>query len=485
MKKLLFCVLSLLTPWTSTCAQTPAAPDPLVGSWRGVLRVGVAKLEVVLHIATDQDGYTATFDSVTQGARGIPVASVTLAADVLTARLPRIGAEYVATFVAATGADRKKLDGTWSQGGRTLDLDLEPGGERPLRRPQHPTGDVPYAQEEVTFGHDPSEELAASFRVGRGAPVTLAGTLTLPSGDGPHPVAVMITGSGPQDRDESLLGHKPFLVIADHLTRHGVAVLRFDDRGTAESTGDFATATSADFADDVRAALRYLRTRADIDPARVGLIGHSEGGLVAPMVAAGPDAAMVRFAVLLAPPSVPLREVLARQSELIGLAEGGDAAAVALNVEISQRAIDAVLASPEDAAAREAALRAIAAEYLPKLPEEARETIDGALARVDTPWMRWLLDYDPAPVLRRMECEVLAMFGGKDLQVDPAQNRPPLEAALAERSKPARVATVPGVNHLFQHTETGRPSEYGELEETFAPEALRRMREWIGAVTAR
>lgn len=471
----------------AACAapRTPQPRDPLVGSWRGELRVGVAKLEVVLHVAKNEDGYTATFDSVTQGARGIPVASVTLEGDLLTARLPRIGAEYVATFVAATGAGSKQLDGTWSQGGRKLDLDLAPGKERPQRRPQHPTGDVPYAQEEVAFGHDPSEDLAASFRVGGGAPVTLSGTLTIPAGDGPHPAAVMITGSGPQDRDESLLGHKPFLVIADHLSRRGVAVLRFDDRGTAASTGDFAMATSADFAEDARAALRYLRTRDDIDHARVGLIGHSEGGAVAPMVAAGPDADMVHFAVLIAPPSVKLREVLARQSELIGLAEGGDAEAVARNVEISQRAIDAVVASPDDAAARKAALKKIAAEYRAKFPEEAPETIDSALARIDTPWMRWLLDYDPAPSLQKTECEVLAMFGGKDLQVDPAQNRPPLEAALADRTKPAKVVTVRGVNHLFQHTETGRPSEYGELEETFAPEALQLMQEWIAAVTAR
>ena len=256
-------------------------------------------------------------------------------------------------------------------------------------------------------------------------------------------------------------------------------------RGTAASTGDFAKATSADFADDVRAALRYLRTRDDIDHARVGLIGHSEGGVVAPMVAAGPDADMVHFAVLIAPPSVKLRDVLARQSELIGLAEGRDADAVALNLEISQRAIAAVAASPDDAAAREAALQKIAAEYLPKLPEEARETVGSALARIDTPWMRWLLDYDPVPSLREMQCEVLAMFGGKDLQVEPAQNRPPLEAALADRAKPAKVVTVRGVNHLFQHTETGRPSEYGQLEETFAPEALQLMQEWIAAVTAR
>ena len=490
MNKLLRCLLCAVSTWSAAPAQ--AQKDPLVGSWHGALRVGVAKLEVALHISKNGEDYRATFDSVTQGARGIPVGAVEREGAEVTARLPAIRAEYRATLVPATTTSRARLEGTWTQGGRSLDLTLEPGAPPAKRRPQHPSGDVPYAREEVAFGHDPDRSLEDSFRAGPGAPVTLAGTLTLPEGGGPHPVAVMITGSGPQDRDESLLGHKPFLVIADHLTRHGVAVLRFDDRGTAESTGDFATATSADFADDVRAALRYLKTRRDIDPARMGLIGHSEGGAVAPMVAAGPDQDLVRFVVLLAPPAVKLGDVLTRQGELIGIAEGGDPAEVAQNVEMSRRAIEAVVASPDDAEARAAALRAIAEEFLPELSEAAREQVGGSadgivkvLARVDTPWMRWLLQYDPAPTLGAMRCDVLALFGGKDLQVDPAQNRPALEAALTGRERAAKIVTLAGLNHLFQHSETGRPSEYGDLEETFAPEALQLIHEWIAAAVAR
>lgn len=322
--------------------------------------------------------------------------------------------------------------------------------------------------------------------------MTLAGTLTLPQGDGPHPVAVMITGSGPQDRDESLLGHKPFLVIADHLTRHGVAVLRYDDRGTAKSTGDFELASSADFAIDARAALRFLKGRDDIDHARMGLIGHSEGGLIAPMVASGPDRDLVSFAVLLAPPAVNIRDVITKQSQLIGTAEGGAPEEVALEVAMSGRALAAVAANRDDAAARAAAIEAIAHEFWPKLPEESRklvgEKVGGLtkmMARMDTPWMNWLVHHDPIPALRGMRCEVLAMFGGNDLQVDPDQNRPPLEAALLGRARPARVVTIEGVNHLFQHSETGKPSEYAEIEETFAPKALKVMQEWLAEVTAR
>ncbi|MFN3242602.1 MAG: alpha/beta hydrolase family protein [Planctomycetota bacterium] len=476
----------------TSVAATQSGPDPLVGPWRGTLLVGIAKLEVVLHIERQDDGYHATFDSVTQGARGIPVASLAREGDTVTAKLPRIGAEYVATFVAATDGAAARLDGTWKQGGRSLDLDLEPGGEKPLNRPQHPTGEVPYGVEEVAFGHDPKQPLAESFVVGQGAPVTLAATLTLPRGDGPHPVAVMISGSGPQDRDESLLGHKPFWVIADHLTRNGVAVLRYDDRGTAGSTGDFAAATSADFAVDARAALRYLRTRDDIDHARMGLIGHSEGGLIAPMVAAGPDRDLVAFAVLLAPPAVNIRDVITRQSALIGAAEGGDPDEVALDAEMSGAALAAVAANRDDAKAREAALQAIADEYWPKLPEESRKQVGGTPAdlakmmqRLNTPWMNWLVHHDPVPTLKAMRCEVLALFGGKDLQVEPAQNVPPLEAALAGRQPKATIVTIDGVNHLFQHTETGKPSEYGDLEETFAPKALQTIQHWLDRILKR
>ena len=224
----------------------------------------------------------------------------------------------------------------------------------------------------------------------------------------------------------------------------------------------------------------------------MGLIGHSEGGLIAPMVAAGPDRDLVAFAVLLAPPAVNIRDVITRQSALIGAAEGGDPDEVALDAEMSGAALAAVAANRDDAKAREAALQAIADEYWPKLPEASRKQVGGTPAdlakmmqRLNTPWMNWLVHHDPVPTLKAMRCEVLALFGGKDLQVEPAQNVPPLEAALAGRQPKATIVTIDGVNHLFQHTETGKPSEYGDLEETFAPKALQTIQHWLDRILKR
>ena len=202
-----------------------------------------------------------------------------------TTRLATPAQDYEATLETD---GKRQLVCTWSQSGLNVPLVMDSVSEgEELSRPQNPVEPFPYAVEEVTFSHGEGENR-----------ITLAGTLTRPSEGGPHPTAVMITGSGPQDRDETVMGHKPFWIIADDLARAGVAVLRFDDRGTGESTGDFASATSLDFADDVRAALRYLTTRDDVDAKRLGVIGHSEGGLIAPMVAtSGPEAELVAFAL--------------------------------------------------------------------------------------------------------------------------------------------------------------------------------------------
>jgi len=476
------------------CAAAAAqvATDPLIGTWRGAINVGVAELELALHLTVDQGAYSATLDSVTQGARDIPVASITREGGHITARLPAIGAEYVATLIETKLTVGRQLKGVWKQGGRDFPLVMTPGSARAPRRPQHPSDKTPYRSVSVMFGHDPERPLDESFEVGAGADVSLAGTLTLPVGDGPHPVAVMITGSGPQDRDETLCGHKPFLVIADHLTRNGIAILRYDDRGTAASTGDFASATTRDFAVDVRAALRFLKTRDDIDHGRMGLIGHSEGGLVAPMVASGSDADLVSFAVLLAAPAVKIGDIITHQSELIGLAEGTEPEHVHLNVDMIRAALAAVIANRDDPAGRVAAIRAVAAQHWSRLPAGARarmpsgvEDLAADLARLNTPWMNWLVHYDPAPALRDMKCRALAVFGGNDLQVDPAQNRPPLEVALAGRASPTEIVTIEGVNHLFQQSETGRPTEYGKLEETFAPQALQLIQAWLAEQTQR
>ena len=275
----------------------------VLGDWNGILNIQGTQLRIVFHISETGGTYTATLDSPDQKAFGIPAGETTFAENNLEIKLPNLAAQY-------KDAAAQVVDGTFSQGGATFSLKLtrEEQEKQELKRPQNPVAPFPYAQEDVTYDNPAAQG------------VTLAGTLTLPKGDGPFPAVILISGSGPQNRDEELLGHKPFLVIADHFTRNGIAVLRFDDRGVGQSTGDFATATSADFATDVQAGVEYLKTRKEINARKIGLAGHSEGGLIAPMVAA--KSADVAFIVLMAGPGVSGDKVIRLQSRLISKAEG-------------------------------------------------------------------------------------------------------------------------------------------------------------------
>lgn len=342
-------------------------------------------------------------------------------------------------------------------------------------RPQDPLPPFPYRVEDVRY---PNERAA----------ITLAGTLTLPEGPGPFPAVVLISGSGPQTRDSELFGHRPFLVLADHLTRRGIAVLRSDDRGVGASEGDFRAATSRDFAEDAEAAVAYLRTRADVREGAVGLLGHSEGGLVAPMVAA--DGEGVAFVVLLAAPGVNGEEILYEQGSLIARAFGAPDEQVALNRRL-QEELFAVLKAEEDEAARargmEAVFRRQFADVSPEeraatglTREEEDEWIRQQISGMGGPWYRFFLMHEPAPVLARVRVPVLALFGERDLQVPSAQNAPALEAALRDGgNSDVTVQTLPGLNHLFQTAALGVPQEYPTLEETMAPGVLERVADWI------
>jgi pimeloyl-ACP methyl ester carboxylesterase len=324
----------------------------------------------------------------------------------------------------------------------------------------------PYDTLDVTFASD--------------APgVTLAGTLTWPQGPGPFTTVVLITGSGPQDRNEELLNHRPFLVLADALTRANVAVLRYDDRGVAASTGDFAAATTLDFAADVRGAVDYLRSQTTFPVGSIGLVGHSEGGLIAPMVAEGN--ADVSFLVLLAGPSVDGATIIISQGRAIAAADGATPAELDA-AEAQQRAAFACLGDPD------APLDAVDVCLRQTLAEQGLTEPDltPVLAQLESPWMRWFLTYDPAPVLRRTQIPVLALNGSLDLQVLASLNVPVMQAAFEEAGNTqASVVELPGLNHLFQHAVTGSPSEYGLIPETLAPEVLEQIGEWIGSLPAR
>ena len=453
----------------------PAAPDERVeGSWLGALRVGGIELRIVFHIARDSTGdLTATLDSPDQGATGIPVSAVIVTGDSLRLEVAAVGGVYQGTI----NADGATADGTWSQGGQTFPLALERTEEEvtPPARPQDPEEPYPYDAEDVAY-----ENAEAGL--------TLAGTLTKPSSGGPFPAVVLISGSGPQNRDEALMGHRPFLVLADYLARQGIAVLRFDDRGVGESTGTFATATSEDFATDALAGVAYLKGRPEIDPAKIGLVGHSEGGLIAPMAAV--QSSDVAFIVLMAGPGVTGEEILYAQGALILRANGLDEAGIARNRE-QQAFLFSMLKTEPDSAAADQKIRAAFRERVAAMSVEERQAsgipdgdldtvIDGQVRRINTPWFRYFLTYDPAPTLQQVTCPVLAVNGEKDLQVPPKENLAAIEAALRQGGNDdVTVVELDGLNHLFQTAETGAPSEYPSIEETFSPTALEVIGNWI------
>jgi pimeloyl-ACP methyl ester carboxylesterase len=299
---------------------------------------------------------------------------------------------------------------------------------------------------------------------------------------------ILVSGSGPQDRDEQLLGHRPFLVLADHLTRAGVAVLRYDDRGVGKSTGDFQAATSDDFADDAQAAITFLAARGEVDAKRVGIVGHSEGGLIAPIVAARSE--VPRFIVLLAGPGMPSVDLLALQGRLIAEASGVAPDAAKRNAEQSEKILAMVAAGKPDEEIKQALRGALEAEFAVNpetkdTPEAERaskidQLTDQQWAAIGSPWMRRFLAMDPREALRKVKVPVLALNGERDLQVPPKENLAGIAAALKEAGN-AAVTTLelPGLNHLFQTSKTGAPSEYATIEETFAPAALDAVTAWI------
>lgn len=322
-------------------------------------------------------------------------------------------------------------------------------------RSQEPKPPWPYRSEDVTYRSDA---------------ITVAGTLTLPRDGGPHPAVLLITGSGPQNRDEELLGHKPFLVIADALTRAGYAVLRVDDRGVGGTGGDLNESGYPDLADDVVAGLTYLRTRADIDGTHLGLLGHSEGGYLAPLVAARPDSG-VAFTITLAGPAVPGAAVVLEQTRLIMAAEGASPERIDAEIATLATLNDLLRSGDLDAARR------YARERNDALPADQRATPQDIDAQL-SPYFAALVAYDPAPALAALRTPVLALFGGRDLQVPPAQSEPPMRALLAANPD-ATVHTFPGLNHLMQPTETGLPSEYAAIETTVDPRVLTYLTEWL------
>ena len=377
-----------------------------------------------------------------------------------------------AEFTGKLSADGTEAVGQWKQGGASLPLTLKKT-DRPTerRRPQTPRPPFPYREEPLTY-----ENKAGGVR--------LAGTLTVPQGAGPFPAVILISGSGAQDRDETILEHKPFLVLADHLTRRGIAVLRVDDRGVGGSSGKVASSTSEDFAGDVKAGIATLKARPDINPKAIGLIGHSEGGIIAPLVAT--RSSDVAFIVLLAGTGLPGDEILTSQVGLLLKASGADKKMLDEGVRTQRRLLAAVKTEKDEQKGKEAA-QAIIQEMRDNLPEperkdfdESRKGIDAQIAQLYTPWIQFFLTYDPRPALARVRCPVLALNGANDVQVAPRENLTEIEKALKSGGNDRIVIKeLPRLNHLFQTSETGLPAEYARIEETMAPSVLSLIGDWI------
>ncbi|OOG56860.1 hypothetical protein B0E48_08445 [Rhodanobacter sp. C03] len=422
------------------------------GDWDGSLKVPTGmEMRLTLHLSE----HAATMDSPDQNASGIPV-TLNRQDSTVTVAISSVKASFTGTL----SADGQSMTGRFSQGGMNMPAHFSrraAGAAAPQPdRPQTPHPPFPYTSRDVNFPGKDGD--------------LLAGTLMLPKGHGPFPAVVMIAGSGRQNRDEDVAGHKIFLVIADRLTRAGIAVLRYDKRGIGASKGDFKTATTADFAIDAQDAARWLRTQPGIARDKVGLIGHSEGAEIAPLVA-NRDV-QVAFVVLLSAPALPGADIIAAQQLAIALASGVPKAEAEKLHANEIRLLDAVRHSADQASANAAAQKIMEQAGMPaeRAATEASE--------ISSPWFRATLDYDPAPALRKLQQPTLVIAGSRDLQVDPAANLPVIRSALAKNAH-ARIVELPGLNHLLQPAKTGAPQEYGSIPITVDPAALDLITEWV------
>jgi pimeloyl-ACP methyl ester carboxylesterase len=402
----------------------------------------------------------ASVDSLDQGIQGIPASRVSEKAGELKFEIPAFNAQYTGTL----STTKNEISGHWDQNNNLEALNFVRSNRvLDLRRPQTPAKPYPYIEEEISF--------AAGSEKG-----TLAGTLTLPQGNGPFPAAILVGGSGPNDRDETIAGHKPFLLLADFLTRKGIAVLRYDKRGIAQSTGNFSGATIDDFTSDLQAAVAFAKSRKEVDAKRIGAIGHSEGGILAALAATG--SSDLHWLVLLGTPATTGERTLLRQSELVSRAGGLSEEQIARSLQFDRKAYQAVK-EEKDLAALQRRLQTLVAQsgLGESMPPEALQT---QIRLMTSPWFQQFLTFDPEPVLEQLTLPVLALSGDLDLQVDSVENVPLLRQAYeASGNKDFTVIEIEGVNHLFQKAQSGSPALYGAIEETIAPEVLTAIGNWV------
>lgn len=439
----------------------------LTGSWNGVLKVSGTQLGLTINITSDNNHLLASLDVPVQRAKDLKADSIRVTGQNVTIHFNIIKSIFVGKYL-----NDSTLNGEWQQGGLKIPLDLKKGNAKLMapKRPQMPRPPFPYEAKEVVFEN-------------KKAGIKLAGTLTVPAGNGNFPAVILISGSGPQNRDSEIFGHKSFAIIADYLSRNGIAVLRYDDRGVSKSEGNFSAGTTYDFADDAASALDFLKLQKRINTKKIGLIGHSEGGLIAPVVASRP--VKPDFFVLLAAPAMEINELMLEQARLINEASGSNPELLKLQLQTNSRAFDLIKKGPmtdsirrqiEDVFANQ--IRTIAQGSL------AEKDIQNQAAQITrsmtTPWFIGFMNFKPKEYLAKVKGPVLALNGSKDLQVPAKQNLAIIKDILGKNPKvKLTVHELPGLNHLFQTAGTGSVSEYEQIEETFSPEVLKIIADWI------
>lgn len=442
-----------------------------IGSWSGTLNVGI-ELRIVFHIKeTAAGGLFASADSPDQSAYGLKCDTIIISSDQLSIEMRALRASFSGKLL-----NDSTIDGMFKQG-TEVPLTLTKGEKIAKRnRPQTPRPPFSYKSEEVEYDN-------ADKSLHYGA------TITIPPGKGPFPAVILITGSGPQNRDEEIIGHKPFAVIADAFAKKGIVVLRVDDRGTGKSTGKFQGATTADFANDVETSLNYLLSRSEADKNRIGLVGHSEGGMIAPMVAA--KRKEVSFIILLAGPGEKIVDLMTEQNVAILISQKTSNTAANAYGSLYKQIAPVIVSSADSITATNNAkqvlnkwINSTDIEIIRQLgfstEKQQQDYIKSMVESLSEKWFKYFLSFDPAVYLQQLHCKVLALNGDKDVQVLSASNLAAIQASLKKsRSKTYEVKELPGLNHLFQHCSKCTLQEYGELEETFAPEVLTIMTDWI------
>ena len=436
-----------------TC--TLALAQDISGKWNGVLKTQGIELPLVFNVTKSENGYSSTMDSPSQGAKDIPTTKTTFENSILTIEISNAKIEFIGEFKNET------IVGVFKQNGKQFPMELSKNVyiKKTINHPQEPKEPFSYYSEEVTF--DNAKEK-----------VTLAGTLTLPKKEGNYPVVILISGSGAQNRNEEILGQKPFLLLSDYFTKNGIAVLRYDDRGVAKSTGDFKSATSENFASDVESAVEYLKTRKEINKNKIGLVGHSEGGMIAPMVAS--KRKDINFIVVLAGPGLRGDKLLLLQKEKIERAMGTSEEEILKGQKIYKGAYDMVLNSKN----KDLNFKQYFKSQLDK--DTPENEIDAMANQISNNWFQFFIKYDPTIALMKTKCPVLAVNGEKDLQVSSKENLEAIKKSILKGgNKKVTIIEFPKLNHLFQTTETGSPSEYETNEETFNEKALQKITDWI------